>query len=243
MTYTDLHTHILFGVDDGAKTEADMFAIVDALHKEGCSTLCMTPHFHPGFFGNNSAKTEKAFQTLQGYVQEHYPQMQLYLGNELRYSENCLSWLEDGLCRTLNGSRYVLVDFLADEEKRTILRGMDQLLNAGYVPVLAHGERYEKLHMDLREIRELRERGVVIQVDGGSLFGAFGFMDRLRSRKLVKQHLADVISSDTHNLVRRPSVMAKSWELVSKQQSPEYARALCLSNAERILSNKAIRKG
>ena len=65
MFFTDIHIHALYGVDDGAKTEAEMQAIVDASYADGIRTLCVTPHFHPGYFGDNENHAETAYQRLR----------------------------------------------------------------------------------------------------------------------------------------------------------------------------------
>ena len=65
MEYTDLHIHALFGVDDGAKNEADMRAMVDAAYADGVRTLCVTPHYHPGYFGENCEKIDKAYSAFR----------------------------------------------------------------------------------------------------------------------------------------------------------------------------------
>lgn len=111
MTLADIHIHLLFGVDDGAKDEDEMHAILDAAYQAGTRVLCCTPHFHPGYFGDNYDKVNAAFKRLSSYVQKTYPDMALYLGNELRYEPECVNWLRQGVCRTVNGTRYVLVDF------------------------------------------------------------------------------------------------------------------------------------
>lgn len=240
MNFVDIHFHGLAGVDDGPKTEEEMFALVEAAYREGTRALCLTPHFHPGYFGDNREKTDRVFSLLQSRLRQTRPDLRLYLGNELRYDDSCLAWLESGCCRTLNGSRYVLVDFSAGAESRIILRGLDHLLGAGYVPVLAHAERYGKL--DLREIARLGQRGVIIQVDGMSLFGGYGFGAKLRSRQLVIRHLADVVASDAHDLSSRMPVMKKSRTFVAARCGEEYADALCVSNSLRILDNAAVWK-
>ena len=111
MALADIHIHLLFGVDDGAKDEDEMHAILDAAYQAGTRVLCCTPHFHPGYFGDNYDKVNAAFKRLSSYVQKTYPDMALYLGNELRYEPECVTWLRQGVCRTVNGTRYVLVDF------------------------------------------------------------------------------------------------------------------------------------
>lgn len=124
MFFTDIHIHALYGVDDGAKTEAEMQAIVDASYADGIRTLCVTPHFHPGYFGDNENHAETAYQRLEAYIQQKYPDMELYRGNELRYSRNCVSWLNSRSCHTLNGTQYVLVDFSEAVEAQKISRAL-----------------------------------------------------------------------------------------------------------------------
>lgn len=91
MALADIHIHLLFGVDDGAKDEDEMHAILDAAYQTGTRVLCCTPHFHPGYFGDNYGKVNAAFERLSSYVQKTYPDMALYLGNELRYEPECVT--------------------------------------------------------------------------------------------------------------------------------------------------------
>ena len=72
MGLADIHIHLLFGVDDGAKDEDEMHAILDAAYQAGTRVLCCTPHFHPGYFGDNYDKVNAAFKRLSSYVQKTY---------------------------------------------------------------------------------------------------------------------------------------------------------------------------
>lgn len=72
MALADIHIHLLFGVDDGAKDEDEMHAILDAAYQAGTRVLCCTPHFHPGYFGDNYDKVNVAFKRLSSYVQKTY---------------------------------------------------------------------------------------------------------------------------------------------------------------------------
>ena len=236
MNYADIHIHALFGVDDGAKDESNMYAMVDAAYADGIRVLCLTPHFHPGYFGDNTNATDKAFEALRQYAQEKYPDLKLYLGNELHYSSQCISWLSDGLCHSLNDTGYVLVDFSTYETARNITRGLDTLLNAGYLPVLAHAERYE--HLTKEMIREYAHKGIWIQVDTGSLFGSFGFSAKHRAKSILKSRLADLISSDAHNLTGRPPGISNAYRLIEKKYSQNYADAVCYQNALWLLTNR-----
>lgn len=233
MNYSDMHIHALFGVDDGAKDEEKMLAMVDTEYQDGVRYLCLTPHYHPGYFGDNRDAVSRAYDRLCQEAERRWPELKLGLGNELRYDRGCVSWLRDGLCRTMNGTDYVLVDFLENEENGKIHRALDQLLNAGYTPILAHAERYGKLRE--RDIYEFRENGVLIQVDTQSLFRGFGFLIQRRCKALLKARLADFAGSDAHDLSRRPPGMSAFGKAVEALCSKDYATAICSANAVHVL--------
>lgn len=242
MHFADIHIHALYGVDDGAKTEAEMQAMVDASYADGVRVMCVTPHFHPGYFGENSSKIESAFQTLTYYVQQRYPQMELYLGNELRYSHNCISWLQSGQCHTLNGTQFVLVDFSDAAEQRSISNGLECLLNAGYQPVLAHVERYRALRSQMKLIRTFQDNGVLLQVDAQALLGGFGFLTRRQSKALLAEGLVDLIGSDAHDVKHRPPELSECFQYIQKKYGTDYAEAVCGRNALRLLQDGAAKE-
>ena len=240
MYYADLHIHALYGVDDGAKTEEEMKAIVDASYADGVRTLCATPHFHPGYFGNNENQAESAYQSLEVYVQQKHPDMELYRGNELRYSRDCVSWLNSGSCHTLGGTQYVLVDFPETIEAQKISSALEHLLSAGYRPVLAHVERYRALWRQKSPIHSFREKGVLLQVDAQSVLGGFGYLVQRQSKYLLENKLADLICSDGHDVRRRPPELSQCFQLVRKKYGADYANALFCDNGKRLLHEEAL---
>lgn len=242
MSYADIHIHALFGVDDGARTEADMFRIVDAAYMDGARMLCLTPHFHPGYFGDNRKKTAEAFKILRQYAGENHSDLELYLGNELRYSKGCLSWLDDGACRTLGESNHVLVDFSQGEGMKTIIGGLERLLNGGYVPILAHVERYTALRGKKQILRELHGNGVLLQVDSQSVFGGFGLGTCRWARGILNEKMADIVASDAHDLRSRPPGLDRSFRYIEKKCGAEYAAAVCRGTPRRLLEKNNVRK-
>lgn len=237
MTYSDMHIHALFGVDDGAKTEEMMLAMVDAEYQDGVRFLCLTPHYHPGYFGDNRDAVLRAYEQLCRTAEVRWPDLKLGLGNELRYDRGCLSWLRDGLCHTMNGTNYVLVDFIEDEKNGRIHQALDRLLNAGYTPILAHAERYSR--MKEQDIREFRENGVLIQVDTQSLFRGFGFFIQRRCKTLLKSRLVDLAGSDAHDLSRRPPGISDFSKAIGNLCGKDYAAAICSANTAHALFSAA----
>lgn len=233
--FADIHIHMLPGVDDGAKTMEDAVKMLKAACHAGTKVFCLTPHFYPGIFGNNHEAVMEAFQRLRAIAGERFPEVQLYLGNELRYSPNCLSWLEQGTCLTLNGTENVLVDFAEDEDEKTITAAVYRLLNTGFRPILAHVERYRSLRRDCREVLQYRSVGALIQVDGFSLFGGCGMSARIRSRRLIERRLVDLVCSDAHGIATRPPDLSQAYEFIRQRCGEEYADAVLFENAKKCL--------
>lgn len=233
MKFADIHIHALCGVDDGPKTEQGMQKMVDAAYADGTRVMCLTPHYHPGYFGENREKSVRAFQALTEYARQKFPDLALYLGNELRYSPEAVAWLADGACRTLNGTDFVLVDFRQDEKQKNIVRALESLMNGGYTPVLAHAERYSDL--SAQTVRDLARNGVWIQMDVQSLFGVYGMGAGFRSKGLLKARLVDIVSTDAHDMSKRSPLLSKGYEYVARKYSKEYANAIFYENAVQIL--------
>lgn len=234
MEFTDIHIHALCGVDDGANTEQDMYAMLDNSYRDGVRQILLTPHFHLGYFGNNREKTHNIFDVIHTELHCKYPDLQIGLGNELRYSDGCISWLQDGLCDTLNGTEYVLIDFHSDADPKTIHRGLDRLMNAGYMPVLAHVERYPHFYRNLKELVSIKMNGVCFQMDAQSVFGAYGLAARIRCERLIKKNLVDFVGSDAHDLRGRPPGISRCYSYIKKVSGEKYAKAICCENAKKL---------
>ena len=221
--------------DDGALNEEMMYRMLDKAYQDGARLICLTPHYHPGYYGKNHIKSREAYVLLTEYAEKKYPDLGLALGNELHYDKGCVSWLSEGDCRTLNGTKYVLIDFHQSESKKNIVDGIESLLRSGYVPILAHAERYDEVRSDLNFFLKYKNSGMLIQVNAGSLFNRFGRKAGKAAKKLIKLKLADFISSDAHGIDHRPPGMKKAFEYAQKKMGNDYADAICYSNAAELI--------
>lgn len=238
MSFSDIHIHILYGTDDGPKTREEMFKMTDVAYKNGIRLICATPHFCPAFFGDNREASEKAFSDLEEYCKENYPDLQLFFGNELYYMRESISWLKNGICRTANGTRYVLVEFEVNTSEDVIAEGIDRLLNAGYIPIIAHAERYKRL--SLGRLWALRQNGVLVQVNAQSFnkeLLTLGVRKRLKA--MLDENFVDFVSSDAHGIVHRLPKIDNAYEYLVKKYDENYAKKLCCNNAKWLFYNKS----
>lgn len=242
MEFADIHIHALSGVDDGARTDDEMYKMIDRAYSSGTRLICFTPHCAPEYFGFNADRINRSFQKASEYIRKQYPDLQVYLGNELQYSREFPSWIKSGECRTLNKTRYLLLDFPLNEKKETIVRGVRSVLNTGYHPILAHAERYTHLNKDLKAIYEMKNNGTLLQMDSQSLLGGFGFLIKRASRRILKEGLIDVVSSDAHRVEGRTPDLSEAYRYVSDKCGENIAERLFASNALRIMKGKDIRE-
>lgn len=234
MFFSDIHTHILYGTDDGAKTLDDMLLMVKSSYGDGTRLLCLTPHFFPAFFGDNHKKSEEAFSVLSEYCKQHYPDLELIFGNELGYRHDAISWLQSGLCRPLGNTNYILTEFEVTDSEDRITEGVYRLQNAGYVPIIAHAERYKKLSIE--RIGALRGNGVLIQINADSVFKTNRMLGGCKIKNIIKKGYVDFVASDAHNSSTRSPQLKNSYEFFAEKYGKKYAKRVYCDNAMRIFS-------
>lgn len=234
--YIDVHSHILPGVDDGSPNMETTLIMLRQAMEQNIETIIATPHFTAG--GKNQPVEELI--RIRDQVLEEARKLNkdfnLLLGNELYYSESIIEALKSGEALTLAGSRYVLVEFEVKEKYKSIYHGMSNLINAGYVPILAHIERYECLHRKIDLLEELIELGCYLQMNSNSLLGNI-FSEGNYNRKLVDQRLIHFIGSDSHDSKVRVPKMNAVADVFRKNDKLRMITVLLKENPMRILEN------
>lgn len=204
---TDLHSHLLPGIDDGAKTLADAVAMLKMQQSDGVRTVCVTPHFYPGretpdeFLARRAAALEQLLPAAALYG------IRLVEGAEAAISEN-LPELDrlDELC--LAGSGTLLVELPAAWMPPWTENVLDELLAGGIRPLLAHVERYSYFRSDLSRLERLVRLGCYAHVTASNVVRT----DEVgkASRRMLRRGLAQVLGSDAHSPSRRPPRMGEA---------------------------------
>lgn len=243
--YFDMHCHMLPGVDDGATDETEMCAMLEMAYKDGTRSVCFTPHYSPYHYGDNSEVSTTAFLCAKRTAKK-YSDLKLYLANEMGYYGACFSDLQSGRCRTLEGSRNLLVDFPASVNAFELKNSLSQLTRQGYCPVLAHTERYACLREGvsnkkrLEYIREFRAEGVAIQVNAESVAGAAGKKAQAYCRLLFDHALVQLICSDAHHAKGRVPLLSVCRPFLDGRYPAAYIRALLHDNAVSLMRGENI---
>lgn len=238
----DIHCHILPGVDDGSGNMSDSIEMAQLAAESGTKGIIATPHCNiPGMFDNYwcDALADK-IRNLQAELNKRNIPVNIYPGQEVFLSKHFEEYLKKGGFITLNNSRYMLteLDFRIDE--MSAVSKLKYLVSQGYVPVIAHPERYGFVIENPSVISKLRSEGCLIQLNGGSLMGYFGRYIQKTADLIIRNTLADFVASDAHSQYSRTPDLTQVHELISENISYDYADILLRTNPIKILNNEII---
>lgn len=241
---TDIHTHILPGLDDGAAEMEDSLELAEMALEGGTRYLIATPHSNQmGRFENfYSSALERSFQRFRRTLEEEDIPLKTYLGMEIYATDDMEEKIRDGALISLNESRYYLVEFGFEDEPEDIFDGLEQILAADGVPVVAHPERYTCVHREPELAYEWLRMGCLTQVNKSSLLGRFGRRAGMASRFLLDNGWITCLASDAHSPSWRTTDMSDAGEFLVQRYGEELMRKLMVENPERILRDRSIER-
>lgn len=230
----DVHTHVLPGVDDGSRDMEESCALLRKAAKQGVTAVIATPHY------SRKRGTEgyrELTEELQTKIQEEFPDFSVYLGQETYYHEELPEALRDGQALTMAGSRYVLVEFDPLVPYQTLFRGLRRLLSSGYIPILAHFERYACLRQE-KNLEDLEGCGCKLQMNYESLQGSLFSKDLRWCRKQVQQGRVHLLGTDMHRLDYRPPEMDAAMRWLQGHVDGRVINQMVYENPRCIIKNK-----
>lgn len=232
----DIHNHILQGVDDGSKDLNMSVDMAKIYSLNGVKKIIATPHYIEK--DNLSLdRNKKALEVLREELLKNNVDLEVFLGNEVYISMDILKDLEEGRVSTLNGSRYVLIEFPMREIPIYAENVIYELLIKGYIPIIAHPERYLKVQEDPNILFEFLKKGALAQLNLPSLEGMYGMRVRDTSRILLEHRMVQFVATDAHTNRRRSPEVRGALELLKEIVSPKEFIALTEENANNILED------
>ncbi len=234
--FIDLHCHIIPGVDDGARDMDTAFAMVKLSYEEGIRTIVATPHYHQGKMLCGEEELKKRFEKFKVWVQELFPELTILYGREVYMTYDAVEILEqsrEAFC--ICGTRYILVEFHTTAEYSYMMNLLRHLIFMGYLPILAHIERYECLCGHVDRIVELRTLNVVIQVNALSVIGQSGRTIQKFIKKLIQERMVDIVATDAHTTERRAPRLRTAACYIEKKFGTGMMERLLIHNPNKII--------
>lgn len=232
----DIHNHSLCCVDDGADNLQESVMMLRSAAEQGVEAIILTPHYRHGMFAYHIEEIEKQYYLLVEAAQEIG--VKLYLGCEYYVNSHVLEAFQTERCRTLAGSDYVLTEYSYQAEYSDMVRRTRELLSGGYIPVIAHVERYGCIQKKPALCAELSDMGAWIQVNADSVLGMEGGTLKRVCKKILKNGWADIIASDAHGIEQRASHMEQCRVYVEQKYGERAADKVFYQNPCRIIENR-----
>jgi len=195
---TDMHSHILPGIDDGAKDVDQSLQLIKALKSFGYKDFIFSPHVLGDYYPNTSESIEKSFSKLDYHLSLETNQIQRAAAAEYFYDDRLVSLMEEKAIRTLGSTQYFLFELSFRGKPQLLKEFIYNVQMKGYKPVLAHPERYS--YMDIEALNDLKNRGVALQLDLMSLTTNYGKDVTKLANRMVDAKMFDFVGTDIHHM-------------------------------------------
>ncbi len=231
----DIHSHIVFGVDDGAKTIEDSLAMLELAAESGTTDIVATPH------------SDLRYQFDSDLIVERIAEMQARIGDRIRIHKGCdFHLFYDNIenCKTdrsrftINGHRYLMVEFADSQIPKTIESIFRDMIRNDITPVITHPERNALLMKRVPDLVQWVRFGCLIQVTAQSFTGRFGKSAEENAKRLMRQRLVHFIASDAHDTEWRPPDMREPYKYISAEYGDHIAERLFTTHPRMTLTGQ-----
>ena len=237
----DIHTHILSGIDDGAHSFDESIRLCSVAADNRTSTIIATPHlFSYNKIAEISQKRDALITQLRAVLERGKIPLTVLGGFEVYCSESFRS-VADLSRFTLNGSRYILLEF--DFERTDIyeaVKNCDFVTSQGFVPVIAHPERYAFFIDDYDSFNCFASRNVLFQLNAGSFLGHYGHLERRLAYTLLSCGYCDFLATDAHSSVNRSANLLEMICGIGDAVDFDEIKRLTDINPSHVIENKPV---
>lgn len=234
----DIHSHLLYAVDDGSKTIEESVTIIKKLNEFGITDIILTPHYIEESNYNSPKKDNiKLLNKLKKIIRENNINTNLYLGNEIYINYNIEELLKNNIISSLNDTEYLLIELPMTGEYEGYIDIFEDLIAKGYKVILAHPERYYSFQNNFDKIYELEAIGVYFQSNLESIIGSYGKSAIKTIKRLLKEKKVSFLASDTHHQKKDYQKWHKAIKKISKYISKQELNILLNENPKKIIKS------
>ena len=232
----DIHCHILPALDDGSADLGESLSMAQIAVASGVTAIVTTPHFR----GEEESlaqlgKLVSRYQRLEQAIQRRKIPLTLYPGAEVLCLPQTPRLARQRMLPTLGDTDYLLAEFFFDETPEYMNDQLSALLGCGYRPVIAHPERYDAIQKDPLLAESWFRAGYVMQLNKGSLLGAFGPKVQQAAQRMLNSGFVHLIASDAHSIAHRTTDMRPLRQWLSRECPEAYIRVLLEENPQRLI--------
>lgn len=235
----DIHTHILYGIDDGARSLEELLQMAAQAAQQDISRIIATPHHADGRHWNPGIKIRQLVESANAELRAAQIPTLIYPGQEVRLYRDLLQDLQDSKVLTLNDSRYLLLELPSSRIPNETFDVLHELSLLGIIPIIAHPERHSEIAADLDKMDKLIQAGALGQVTSHSLSGKFGRKVRQIALEMCKRNLVHFIATDAHRYDTRNMDLRSAFDIVLESLGQDY-HDYYLANARAVWDDEPI---
>ena len=196
---TDIHSHLIPGIDDGSKSIEESLAMLKRFSDLGYQKVITTPHIMSDFYKNTPAIINSGLKSVREALSKTDIRIQIEAAAEY-YLDDHLKTLVDKKELLTFGDNYLLFELSFSNEPPGIKEVIFQLVTEGYQPILAHVERYPFFFNEWEKIEDLKRRGCLMQLNINSLSGHYGPQVKKMAEQVIDKGWIDFVGSDCHHM-------------------------------------------
>jgi protein-tyrosine phosphatase len=224
----DIHTHLMYGVDDGSKDLKMTKEMLSICSSQGVSNIFMTPHINSSLSDQKLKEFKDKFNEIS--LIANSLGIDCHLGAEIYISFRLPNINFEN--HVMGASKVLLIEF-STFHQTSVLEHSYNLIKKGFNVIIAHVERYE--YLSINDLIELKNMGALIQVNSSSLIKKGKSNHLKRAWDYIKNNLVDFVASDSHNTSSRPPNMIEAYNILAKKIGIKPTNDLFINNASRIL--------
>ncbi len=236
----DFHSHILPNIDDGSRSIEETFNLIKEAEKAGFEAVISTSHYMENYYETDVPEREVWVKAILENLKTKNINTNLYLGNEIYFSDNIIELLEKRKASTINDTSYVLFELPLNAEPMNLYDIVYEMIQYKLVPILAHPERYSFVQKEPDLVYDLIEKGVLMQANYGSIIGQYGEKAKMIVKKFFENNMIHFLGSDVHrqNTIypKIPHILDEIADIVGEEKLEE----MTTKNPKLVLSNKKI---
>lgn len=225
--FIDIHHHFLYGVDDGAENKIEMQKMLVDAHRDGIRKMIATPHITPGIIPYSLELLEMQVEEARTFIQSFGIDLEILLGAEVMHTFQTQRFLSEHLIPSLGGTDKILLELASNAAYFEIEDAILAVLRAGYLPILAHIERYDCLMNARHRLVDLKkEYDVFYQVNADCILRGRDYVTNKTIKRSIQEGIVDYVATDAHNVHRRGTNMKNVYSKMSELYGQDTANRL-----------------
>ena len=236
----DIYCHILPNVDDGSESLEESIEMAKIAESEGITRIVNTSHCHFDFKYKKGNELKLELEKFNQALKEENINIEVLLGNELYYTSDLIERFDELDFFSMNNSKYILMEFSPINFPKNIEDVIYEIKIRGYIPIIAHAERYKQVQEDVNIVLDCIKEGALIQVNASSILGKNGEKAEDTSKKLLDNNMVHFVATDAHSSNRRRPLIKDSYNYILKNYGKEVSEKLFIENPTAVIENRDI---